>query len=76
MNTKEVDEGMRTAWPTIRELLEKEVIYIIRQIKEDPLRAGAMASAGLALIDAIDSRIGVAPAAAQSHRVATPLRTQ
>lgn len=75
MNNDEIEEAIRKTWPTIKEILEKQVIEIIRGIKDDPLRAGAMASAGLQLIDSIDNRLGTSNSSKPTPRTVATLRT-
>ena len=72
MTTKQetTDEAIRQAWPTIKQLLEGEVLASIRHLKDQPSEAGAVATAAVRLIDSIDSRYGEATPKPPSRRAA------
>ncbi len=69
------EDAVKAAWPTIKELLEKEVINIIRKHATDSAEAGAIGTAAVRLIDSIDSRYGEPIAPASPIRRSPTLRT-
>lgn len=59
MTQEAEQEAVRQAWPTIKSLLESEVLTMIRINSNNANEAGALATAAVKLIDCIDARYSV-----------------